>query len=1141
MKLFLIALLVSGSAFAQTFQGSLRGRITDPDGAATSAAKITITDQATRVGRATITNDQGEYVFTAVTPGTYTVSAEAAGFKRLERKDVVITTQSATTVDLKLELGQVTDQIDVTAEAPLLETGEASTGQALDSQVITDLPILGRNSFFAGKLAQTVVFVANPKMGRMQDQNANSQVSIAGGPVRTNNVLVDGISITDSNNRAVFVPSPETVQEVKLQASTYDAEASRTGGGTFNSLLRSGTNDVHGSAVGHIRQTDWLANNYFSNAAGQPTAAQPFRDWAASLGGPVVLPKLYDGHNKTFFFVATEAYRQQDGGDTVLSVPTALERTGNFSQSYAAGGGLQTIYDPLSTTSTGARTPFAGNIIPQSELSSIGLKLASYYPLPNAPTPYYGATNFNFTGGYPNRGDQYTFKADQQFGSRLSASASYVHQKTGETDAPSTFGNLASPGQSLLYRRIDATQANATETLDPTTVLTARWGFNRFFTTSFPTASAGFDLTTLGLPASLAAETLDAAFPAVTMGTLASYGGGTTTRDVFYGRSFNTTLSKFRGRHTLKTGFDFRTLHDFGTPAVGPTSLGFTDVFTRATPQVSTAGTGADLATLLLGYPTSGSMGVVAKFNDFVHYLGGFVQDDFRITPKLTLNFGLRFEHESGVQEANNKLIVGFNPAVANPLQQNVSGLQIPGQVEYAGVNGNPTQTGDPLAVKPAPRIGLAYSPNDKTVVRGGYGIYWAPGFFSFQNTAGYSQTTSIVTSTNGNFLPAGSLADPYPNGLLQPTGNTLGGLSGIGQAITVFANGSQSAGYVQEYSLEVQRQAPAGFVLTVGLLGSHSLHLNESGLNIDQLNPSYFSLGSALTQKVANPLYNNGGVGTVGTATVSKAQLLLPFPQYTSVALYNSDTGLAYYYAGYFRAQRRLASGLSLLASYTWSRSESNVLGVSTAGAAQISSLTGAQNAYDKGAEQSLSTQDAPNRFTTAITYALPFGKGKPFLKSGRLLNAAAGGWSANAIGIVQTGFPLEITQPNNNSVIGASLQRPNATGVPAATSGSTDSRLNDWLNPAAFSQAPEFTFGDINPFLTVRGPQLFNWDLSLFKAFAVGERLKAQFRAEALNATNTPYFGNPNATYTSPTFGKITSQINNARLIQLGARFTF
>ena len=1141
MKSLVLVLLVSGVVSAQSFQGSLRGRVTDPAGAATSGTRIVITDEATSATRTTVTNDQGEYVFTAVTPATYSVSAEAPNFKRIERKGVAVPTQTAVTADLQLELGKVSEQVNVTADAPLLETGAASTGQAIDSQKITDLPILGRNSFFTAKLAQTVVFVANPKMGRMQDQNANSQVSIAGGPVRTNNVLVDGISITDSNNRAVFVPSPEAVQEVKLQASTYDAEVARTGGGTFNSLLRSGSNELHATAVGHIRQTDWLANNFFSNRAGLPVANQPFRDWAGSLGGPVVIPKLYDGHNRTFFFVATEAYRQQDGGNTALSVPTALERAGNFSQSLTAGGGLQTIYDPLSTTSAGTRTPFAGNIIPAAQLDPAGGKLASYYPLPNTGTAYFGATNFNFTGGYPNRGDQYTFKGDRQIASWLSASASYVHQKTGETNAPPTFGDVASPTQSLLYRRIDATQANATATLSPTTVLTARFGFNRFFTTSFPTSSAGFDLTTLGLPESLAAVTPDPAFPAVTMGTLASYGGGTTTRDVFYSRSFNTTISRFLGRHSFRAGFDFRTLHDFGTPAAGPTSLGFTDVFTRATPQTSTAGTGADLATLLLGYPTSGSMSVVSKFNDFVEYYGAFVQDDFRIAPKLTLNFGLRFEHETGVREANNKLIVGFNPTAANPLQQNVSGFQIPGQVEYAGVNGNPIESGNALAVKPAPRIGFAYSANDKTVVRGGYGVYWAPGFFSFQNTIGYSQTTSIVSSTDGNFHPAATLENPYPSGLLQPTGNTLGGLSGVGQAITVFSPGSQSAGYVQEYSLELQRQAPAGFVFTLGALGSHSLDLNEIGLNIDQLNPSYFALGSALTQRVANPLYNNGGVGTVGTATVSRAQLLLPFPQYTSVTLANSDTGSAYYYAAYLRAQRRLANGLTVLASYTWSRSESDVLGVSTAGASQITSLAGAQNAYDRNAERSLSTQDVPNRFTTAITYELPFGKGKPFLKSGRVLNLIAGGWSANAVGILQTGFPLAVTQPNNNSVIGASFQRPNATGVSPGTSGSAAARINGWLNPAAFSQAPLFTFGNTTPFLADRGPGVFNWDMSGFKTVFIGERLKAQFRAEALNATNTPYFGFPNTTYTNPNFGKITTQVNNPRLVQLGARFTF
>jgi trimeric autotransporter adhesin len=1142
VKVLTVFFLFAAAAAAQTFQGSLRGRIVDPNGAPTPAAIVTLTEEGTSAARKTLTSDQGEYVFASLTPATYSVNVEAPGFKRIEQHGVSVATQAVVTLDFTLQLGAVTEEVDVTASAPLLQTGDASTGQLIDSQQITDLPLLGRNPFLTGKLAQSVVFAGNPQFTRMQDQNGNSQVSISGGPMRTNNYLVDGISITDSNNRAVILPSPEAVQELKLQASTYDAEVGRTGGGSFNTLLRSGTNELHGSAVGHIRETDWLANNFFANRAGQPIANQPYRDWAFSLGGPIVIPKIYNGRNKTFFFASDESYRQQLGSTTVLSVPTALERAGNFSQTFTKSGKQQVIYDPLSTTSTGARTAFPGNIIPASELNPIGVALANVYANPNAATPYYQAPNYNFTGSFPNRGDQRIFKADHEFTSWFRASASYVHQKTFETDYPTNiFPNPGTPDQTFCCdRKIDATSANATLTPDATTVIAIRWGFNRFYSKSTP-ESLGYNLTSLGFPESLADITPNPAFPAITMGGAVSgcspastsdytgFGGGCTNQDVFYSRSFNVSASKFLGKHSVKAGFDFRTLHDFGTPAAGPTSLGFTDVFTRATPQVTTAGTGSSLATLLLGYPTSGQMSVVTSFNDFIRYYGGFVQDDFRVTPKLTLNFGLRFEYESGIQEANNKLIVGFNPTATNPLQQNVTGLQIPGEVEYAGVNGNPTQTGNELGVKSAPRLGVAYSIDNKTVVRGGYGIFWVPTFFNFQNAIGYSQTTSVVASANGNFTPATSLVNPYPSGLLQPTGNSLGGLSGIGQSITVFNQGTQSAGYVQQYSLEVQRQVPAGFVLTAGALGSHSLHLLVSGQNIDQLNPSYFSLGSALTQSVANPLYNNGGVGTVGTANVNRLQLLLPYPQYTSVLLSNSDTGGSRYYSFYFRAQRKFANGLTLLTSYTWSRSNDDVLGLSTAGASNVSAAS-AQNAYNLGAEWSLSTQDVPNRFSAAITYELPFAKKRFY-----------GGWSVNLFGVIQNGFPLSVTQPNNNSVFGASAQRPNATGVSAETSGSTDQRINNWLNTLAFSQAPEFTFGNTTRFLDVRGPGLFNWDVSVFKNFAIKERLKAQFRAEALNATNTVEFGNPGTTYTSSTFGVISSQINQPRMVQLGVRVSF
>jgi trimeric autotransporter adhesin len=1149
MRLLIPAVLFTSLALGQTFQGSLRGRVLDQSGATEPSAKVTISDEATKLNRSTVTNDQGEYVFSAVAPATYTLTVEATGFKKSEQKGVEVATHTAVGVDVTLQIGQVTESVDVVADAPPLETESASTGQQISTQQIEDLPSLGRNSFFFAKLAQSVVFANNPIMGRMQDQNANSQVSIAGGPIRTNNALVDGISITDSNNRAVYIPSPEAVQEVKLQANTYDADAGRTGGGTFNSTLKSGTNDLHGSAVGHIRFTDLLANNFFSNASGQARPNQPFKDWAASLGGPVVIPKVFNGRNKLFFFVATESYRELDPSNTYNEVPTLLERNGDFSQSLYSKGGQQIIYDPLNTNTAGARIQFPNNVIPASRLSSIGLALASYYPLPNVATPYYGSNNYIYTGAYPNRGDQYTNKLDDQLTSWLRLSGSYIHQKTGETDNPSTFGNIASPGQTLLFRRIDATAANATVTLNPTTVFTVRWGFNRFYSATFPTASAGFNLTTLGFPASLQAITPDTAFPSVSMSDLTSYGGGSTNSDVYYSRTESATLAKFAGKHSFKAGFDFRTLHDYGIPATGPTSLSFSPVFTQAVASMATPGTGASLATMLLGYPTGGSMTLISPFDDFLRYFGGYVQDDYRVSSKLTVNFGLRLEHESGIQEENNHLISSFNPTAVNPAAA-LTGIPINGVVEYAGVNGNPAQTGNPLAVKVSPRAGFAYSIDSKTVVRGGYGIYWAPSFFSFQNTLGYSQTTSIITSTNGNVTPAASLANPYPNGLIQPTGNALAGLSGIGQALSVFSPTSGSAGYVQEYSVELQRQAPGGVVLTTGFIGSHSLHLNDSGQDIDQLNPSYFSLGNtALTSPVTNPFYGiaNLGVGSLANKTVSREQLLLPFPQYTSVSLNNNDTGRAIYYSAYIRGQRRLAKGLTLLASYTWSRNETDVLGVSTAGASGITGISGAQNAYNLGAEWSLATQDVPNRFTTAITYQLPFGKGQQFLRNSQALSEVVGGWQVNVTSIIQSGFPLDVTQTNANSVIGASYQLPNATGIAPQTSGSTDSRLGGansatgWLNPLAFSQAPVLTFGDISRFLNVRGPGLYNWDASLFKTFSVREKVKAQFRAEALNLTNTPQFGNPSTSINSSTFGQITSQINHPRLIQLGVRLTF
>ncbi|MES1257707.1 MAG: carboxypeptidase regulatory-like domain-containing protein [Acidobacteriota bacterium] len=1138
MRVVFCVLIFAGLVFGQGFQGSMRGRVVDGSGAVVPLAKITVVDEGTSISRASVTNEQGEYTFASLIPATYTVVAESGGFRRSERKGVVVSTQQALTLDFALDLGQVSDQINVTADSALIETADASTGQVIDRQKIEDLPNLGRNPFMLSKLSESVVQVGNPKFNRMQDQSGSSQISIAGGPVRGNNYTLDGISITDSTNRAVIVPSQEAVQEMKVQANTYDAEMGRTGGGTFNTFLRSGTNTVHGSAFGYIRQTDWIANNFFSNRAGQANPDQPFKNYGGSLGGPVRIPKIYDGRNKTFFFVAGEAYRQYDASGTRLSVPTLAELSGDFSKSFSTKGTQQMIYDPTTTQADGSRTPFAGNIIPPSRLNAVGKKLASYYPAPNVAGAYYGAPNFDATVRAFNRADQLTFKGDQEIKSWWRASASYLHYGSQEPGNRWFPNQIASPNQGVIFRKVDATQLNTTLTPGPTMVIAVRYGFNRFpnFT---PPVSLGFDLASLGLPASLVSATKFPAFPAITMSDLASYGGGTTTQNVYYSRSFNTTVSKFLGKHSLKAGFDWRGLHHDGAPGVGPSSFSFSDVFTRANAKTTTVGTGAALATMLLGNPTGGSQTVGTNFYNFVNYYGAFVQDDFRATSKLTLNFGIRYEYETGPADRNNKFLIGFDPSVASPLQQTVADPKIYGALLYAGVNGNGSSTFNPQATKFGPRAGFAWSPDSKTAVRGGFGIFWAPLPFSFQNTLGYSQSTPIVTSIDNNFTPAATLDNPYPTGLLQPVGNTAGGLTGIGQAISIYDKGTRSAGYVEQYSFDIQRQLGASWVLSAGFIGSHGLHLVQDGRNIDQLDPRYLSLGSALNQNVANPLYQHGGLLNVGNPTISRSQLLLPYPQFTSVTLLSSDTNKSSYNSAHLKLQRRFAQGMTVLATYTWSRQTDLAYG--NVANSFSTAPSGPQNSWDLTSEYGLSTSDTPNRLSMAGTWELPFGKGRKFLAGGnKVVDFLLGGWSANVVNVMQSGYPLAVSQPNNNSVFGAGAQRPNATGVSAAVDLPFDKRIDGWINPAAFSVAPQFTFGNVSRTITLRGPGLISWDVSMFKTFSLFENIRAQFRAESLNVANTPQFYGPNTTFTSPSFGLITSQANYPRLIQLGVRFT-
>jgi trimeric autotransporter adhesin len=1121
--------------FGQSFQGGVRGNVADAGGAMIAEAKITLIDESTNSTRVTLSNATGEYSFTAVNPSTYTLQVEAPGFKRFEKKSIIVGTQQFLTMDARLEVGDVTESIMVTEEVPLIESANASTGQVIDRQKLIDLPNLGRNPFMMSKIAQNVTPVGNPNFNRMQDQSGSSQISIAGGPVRGNNYLLDGVPITDTQNRAVIIPTIESVQEVKVQANTYDAEMGRTGGGVFNTYLKSGSNRLTGSGFGYIRETDWIANTYFNNRDGVARRDQPARNYGGSLGGPIWIPKVYDGRNKSFFFLGGEAYRMTSSVSNRFALPTQAEINGDFSQSRnAAGTGLQLIYDPATTRSNGAggfiRDPFPGNIIPASRINPTGLALAKLYPTGGSSPTSHGSNNFTAATSQYDRADQLTGKFDHQVFDWWRASLSYLHygsQEPGEN----WFGNLYGPSQWLLARKVDSTQLNNIFTVTPTTVVSVRYGFNRFPNDNFQ-RSLGFDPSALGFQGFPVGGR--STLPFVDMETFADFGVNNNQIDVFASKNFMVGVSKFIGRHNLKAGYDFRRLSITGI-TYGNGSGGFVvnDTFTRANPAARTAGTGSDLASLLLGAPASVTADVGSKLHQFVNYHAFYVHDDFRLNPKLTLNLGIRYEYESGLRARDNALLVGFDPNVASPL-----GNGLKGGVLYAGVDGNPTQTGNLPVAKWAPRIGVAYAMNSKTTLRGGYGIFYAPIAYSLQTPIGYTQNNSIVSSFN-NTVPTIALNNPYPNGKAGVVGNSLGLRAGVGQSVT-FIDQTHGAPIVHQYSFDIQREIGWGTTLLAGYVGStgRNLVMGAGSVNINQLPTEFLSRGAALNGSVPNPAAQPNGTGFLG-ATTTLSRALRPFPQFDAVNRNFSDDIRSRYDSFVVKAQKRATNGLSLVATWTWSKMFDNAFG---GPGNNLGTNGGIQNNYDLDAEYALSVLHTPHRLSSGFTYELPFGKGKQFMNSNTILDLVAGGWSINGVSIIQTGFPLAIRQQaNNNSVIGATNQRPNATGISPEVSGSFAQRLDGWVNPAAFQDAPVFTFGNVGRHIDMRGPGQVNWDISVFKTFSVFESFKAQFRAEALNAMNTPLFRVPETRTGNANFGKVTSQANFPRMIQLGVRFFF
>jgi hypothetical protein len=1154
--LFLV--LCAPISFAQSNYGAVRGIVADVQGASITGATVALIDEGTKIERTTTTNGAGEYVFSAVAPGTYSLAVSSLGFQKTERKGFVVDAGNTIPLDIKLMVGSSSQSVEVTAAEPVVNNGTSYNGQMIDSQKLENLPNPGRNPFLFSKLDNNVTPVGDPRFVRFQDQSGSSTISIAGAPLSTNNYAVDGIPITDFSNRAVIIPSIESVEEVKIQANTYDGEIGRTSGGMFNTTLKSGSNRLHGVLQGETRQTNWGANLYFNKHNADPTKWQPrgaaeFYSYVGSLSGPVPLPHFLGGREKTFFAITEEGYRQRSPLTAANSfpVPSAAQRNGDFSD---LGGVVSNgvcvsgrcIYDPLtsSTSVVGGktvitRTPFPGNRIPQPRINAVGQALANAYPTPNAPSTGYGALNFIGGDTLGDRADEFIGKLDHQFSNRWAADLYYMHYGSKEPGGNALQSLAGSSGSYLLYRKVDAFGIQNTITLNPTTVLTVGFGFNRF-PNDTQDISSGFNQASLGLPSSYVSALPKKGFPRITTSSsnnLAYEGTSNSGPAVYFSRNFVTGIAKSLGRHSLKTGYTYRAISlTYTSLSDASGTYGFSTQFTSADNSASST-TGSDAADMLLGYPTSGSVIIPTKLAITTNYHAAFLQDDWRVTPKLTLNLGLRYEYEPGVHERNNQYSVGFDRNVTNPLSA-TSGYNTLGGVRFAGVNGYPTTTGN-MGGKWAPRGGFAYALDEHTVVRGGWGLFYPPLVYS--NSAslapGYVQTNSFV-ATNGGGLPANNLSNPFPAGLQGPTGNSSGYLTGIGSSLSVIDQDRRSPTY-KSYSFDVEREFPGGIAFKLGYVGGHGRNLSNS-LNINQLPDSYLSRGnSALSASTANPYFGKGGVSGIGGQTVAVNQLLRPFPEFTSITD-NISVGRSDYNALNLKVQKRFNRGLTLLAAYTWSSNWDNLWGASST---LNPTNNGPQDSYNLSPEYSRAINMIPNRLTISGTYELPFGRGKLlFSNPNRYLDLLVGGWRFNDIMILQSGSPMGITQSNANSSFGQSTTRPNLVpGVQACYSGSPESRIDKYFNPAAYSITPAASYGNSPRTSNCYGPGYVNSDLSLNKDFRLTEGVHAEFRAEALNAFNTPQFNTPNVTVGNSSAGQITGTLGFPRLVQLGGRLTF
>ena len=1139
----LALLLFCTGVEGQNITGTILGTVTDGLGALIPGASVVIVNSAT--GQAvTMTSDGGgNYQAPLLPPGSYQVRVTAAGFKGSLRDGGRLRVEDKLRLDFSLEAGAVSETVTVTG-TPLIESETSSLGLVIEEQSVKELPIRGRNVFDLVGLSPGVQ--VNPlAVGVVASTGDNSaplfvlsDISINGGRTRTNEYLLDGVTLVlPENNNYAISPTPDGTREFKVISNSYGPQFGRSGGGVVNVVTKSGTNEFHGTAFEQFRNQMFRANNYFANARRQKRGVFRFHQFGGTIGGPIV-------KGRTFIFADYQGHRELNYlAGRAITLPTEAERRGDFRGLVNASGQAVTLYDPFTTraatTGTGSvRDPLAcngvANVICSNRIDPVAAKLMSFLPLPNRPGEGPARiNNFAFAPQNELSSNQWSARLDHRFSDRHNLFGR-VTRNTGYNNNTGPYENVADNVLGAIRHGAINVVLNDTLTISSSRLLSTRFGFTRRTENRAPLSAGKVKLTSLGFPGYIGAAVQDEIFPSIGITGYASLGSPSGDRirranDIF---AVVADLTEIHGRHSLNLGVDGRLYNQTPFQAGVPSgSYSFGSGFTQGpNPQIASLAAGNGLASLLLGYG-SGSINAVPALAMRNYYLAFYANDAIRLG-RLTLNLGVRWDYEQPRTERYNRLAT-FDFDAPFPIQ--VQGLpNLKGVLTHAGRDGEARGNFDSAKRNFGPRLGLAYRVNEKTAVRGGYGLFYLPRIGATSagtiGVSGFDLVTPWISSVDG-ITVANPLSNPYPTGLLIAD-NSIGTRTQIGQGLTITDRNSRTDAYVQHWNLAVQRELPGSVIVELAYAGNRGVRL-PVGIQFNQLDPKYQSLGNELARSVPNPFFGIVQTGSLSTRNTTQGQLLRPFPQYGGISNFQQNASSSFYHSMTLLVEKRFSNNFNLRLAYTNSKlideSSGRVFGVSAF-------IPPVQNAYNLKAERSLGESDVAQRLVVSHTVNLPFGRKERWLgdNSGtpRVVSALLGGWALNGALTVHSGYPLALTSIGNSGIFNAVL-RPNSAGRTARLDGKLQSRLLKYFDTTAFTVPGAFTLGNVSRTLPdVRGPGRFNYDLNLSKRFDLTESIGLQVRADAFNLTNTPYFGAPGSQLGSTTFGVISSSSGERQL---------